>query len=189
MTPTQEIAELLLDSMKGLSGGEVSTLMREQLARLRLIDKDGSWHSPALEEIGDTLLPRTIDGDSVAVFIAAAARCAQANPCLVKLLARAKELPLRSLRHRLRTEGAAVVPQVVAYAIVLDRLTRAMHDDWRLTEACIDLWRRERERAGIGNFMSLFDRAKLASVESGIERSSFTARARFPRGSSVTCCR
>ena len=34
-------------------------------------------------------------------------------------------------------EGGAVVPDVVGFALVLDRLTIAMRADWRILDTCI----------------------------------------------------
>ena len=42
--------------------------------------------------------------------------------------------------QNIKREGARVMPSVVSYARVLDSLTGAMREDWRVLESCKQVW-------------------------------------------------
>jgi hypothetical protein len=67
-------------------------------------------------------------------------------------------------------EGATVLPSVVTYGLLLERLTQAMRDDWRLIEACRDIWQRARDAEDMKSHLIVFARAKVLSVDVPIKR-------------------
>ena len=42
---------------------------------------------------------------------------------------------------KVEMEGGATFPDVIAYAMVLEKLTLAMRNDWTILEACNQIWR------------------------------------------------
>ena len=42
---------------------------------------------------------------------------------------------------KVKMEGGAIFPDVIAYAMVLEKLTLAMRNDWKILEACNQVWR------------------------------------------------
>jgi hypothetical protein len=67
-------------------------------------------------------------------------------------------------------EGPSVFPDVISYGIVLNRLTIAMYDDWRILEICRQIWKQAAIEADIEQYMEPFDKAKLALVEDPIAK-------------------
>ena len=42
---------------------------------------------------------------------------------------------------KVEMEGGAIFPDVIAYAMVLEKLTLAMRNDWEILEACNQIWK------------------------------------------------
>ena len=57
------------------------------------------------------------------------------NPLKLKSI-----LLLQYISPCVRQQGRTLLPQVMAYAAVLDRLNWAISRDWRLLEACHEVW-------------------------------------------------
>lgn len=165
LTAADEIAEFLKDNVAGLSAQQMDTMMSEHYKRLRLLDASGQWRLAGLAAIGDYLLPGDIDESASFQLIDDAAAAAQKNPYLADFLAKARQETFADYMAYVDEEGDEIFPDVIAYAHVLERLTSAMRDDWRVLEACMDHWKKEREIAGISEHLDWFEHAKLASVE------------------------
>lgn len=110
----------------------------ELFENLRLYDPSTrAFRLPELEAIKTTLLARWRPND----FIDRAAACAQKNDYLLAFLARAETAqaatPFRFTQLRADVRGP-VLQKAVAFAVGLDRLTKAMRDDHRVLKA----WRR-----------------------------------------------
>ena len=164
-TPTRKIAEFLKDTVSGVTAEEMSSMMEAHYAKLRLIDKHGEWALPCLADISDFLLPGNLDKAASSQFIDEMARAADENAYLKDFLAKAHEETFAAYMAKVEEEGDSVLPDVVAYAHALDRLTIAMRRDWNILDACKNHWIGARKVARTAKIMGLFEHAKLASVE------------------------
>ncbi|BCS95298.1 hypothetical protein DSLASN_09300 [Desulfoluna limicola] len=168
MTAAMELVHLIKGTVSGLSKGDVREMMTQHFRQLRLIGKSGKWKTKELEKLGDFLLPNDLNGDKVKAFVDQVARQAETNQYLNDFFEKAQGHHFDHLYRKVRTEGDAVFPSVVTYALVLERLTEAMRDDWRIIECCKNVWKKARVKVGLSTYISLFERIKLTSVEIGI---------------------
>ena len=167
-SPAARVADLIKASLVDVTPGQMQWMMANHFRRLRLLDDKGQWNAPELARIGDRLLPDNIDPARAGAFLDRVVQLAETNGYLVDFLNKASRETFPDLAAKVAREGNAVFPDVVAYAIALENLTKAMYDDWRVIKACRGVWRVERKKAGIFRHMSLFDMAKLPSVENAV---------------------
>ncbi len=134
--------------------------LKEHLQTLRLLDGSGRVAVPALASL-DLLAP--FDPASVIDRVRDAA--AQ-NPYLARFVGAASERPFAAFAH---PERPRVIPSALAYLVLLDRLTRALHDDWRLY-AQVRAHFREQSVGRAARGLRAFDRVKFATVDQVVAR-------------------
>jgi hypothetical protein len=171
------IAERIKELVVDVRRDRIAELVLQHLQQFRLVDDAGGWRAQELAAIGDWLLCEDLDRHDALELIDEAARCASANPYLVAFLERAKGQASERLIQKVDAEGAAVLPSVVTYALLLERLTRAMRDDWRVIAACRDVWLRARDAvlkapdaAELKSHWAPFEYAKVVSIDLMIDR-------------------
>ncbi|MBF0410331.1 MAG: hypothetical protein HQM10_23495 [Candidatus Riflebacteria bacterium] len=168
LSPARKIAEVVKQNISGVSATELKQLMKKHFRQLRLLDGRDRWVSSSLSKISEDLIPSDLSEKDVLKIIDLMAYYAELNPYLKNFLDQADKQSFPVLWAKVQAEGRVVFPDVVALALALQNLTKAMHDDWRLMEICRDIWHEARKEANIGKYMSPFDYAKLPSVEGGI---------------------
>ncbi|MCP3943307.1 MAG: hypothetical protein GY710_17730 [Desulfobacteraceae bacterium] len=164
------IAQEVKSAVKDISSMEMQELMKVHLRQLRLIDDQDNWQAPELEEIADFLLPDDLNPEIVAAFIDQMADLAVENTYLNNFVNQAINNDFENLSYKIETEGRQMYPSVVAYAFVLERLTKAERNDWRIAEKCVAIWEEQRKEANVSENMELFDFAKLVSVEYPVKK-------------------
>lgn len=115
-------------------------LMVRHLQQLQLLDENKKWRDSRLEDISDNLLPQNIDVKLVTGFIDEATACAVENPYLKSAIAETKFHDLADLFQTIESEGSRVLPDVIAYGMVLQNLTKAIYKDINILKACNDIW-------------------------------------------------
>ena len=170
LSVAMSIAERIKEVIAVLRRDRITELIRQHLLQFRLIDGTGRWQAEELAALGDWLLGEDLDTDDALELVDEVARCAGANPYLAEFLDRAKGETFDRLYHKVQTEGATVLPSVVAYGLLLERLTQAMRNDWRLIEACREIWLRARDAEDMKSQLIVFERAKLLSIDVAIKR-------------------
>ncbi|MFW7377843.1 MAG: hypothetical protein ACOH5I_03405 [Oligoflexus sp.] len=161
----QHITTTLKHYLGNFHNSQILEGMKKYYLMLNLIDIDSKWKDAELEKLGDFLLPPNIDIKTVEVFIDQIFEISLSNPNLLHFFEKCEHKHFNFLRHKLETEGAQVLPDVISLALVLDRLTQAMHDNWHVLQLCFDIWKKMRSEEHFGRFMKLFEHAKLFSVE------------------------
>ena len=143
-------------------------LMQHHLVQFRLMDESGAWQAPQLSAISERLWPSNIDLAAADAFVDQVAAAAADNPYLLNFLDQAVKLNFPNLSAKFASEGKTVIPDVIAYGIVLQQLTKAMYDDWTLIPVLEGIWKRARKDDDVSQYMELFDFAKLTTVEDPI---------------------
>jgi hypothetical protein len=166
----KRIAERIKEVIAGLRRDRIAELIRQHLVQLRLIDGTGRWQAEQLAPIGNWLLGEDLDTGDALELVDEVARCAGANPYLSEFLSRAEGETFDRLYHKVYMEGATVLPSVVTYALLLERLTQAMRNDWRLIQACREIWLRARDAEDMKSQLIVFERAKVLSIDVPIKR-------------------
>lgn len=173
--PAREALELVASTVRSavepLTGEDVHGRLVAGYRTLRLLDEREAWRLPLLEDRARSLLPRHLDGVRLAGFVDMMADTASANPYLMSFLARAREKEFPVLRERVESEGAEILPDVVVHAVILDRLTTAMIDDYRISEALREYWKVEADaRPTFWRTQSFFAQLKTRSVNLAVDR-------------------
>ena len=164
------IAERIKEVITGLRRDRIAELIRQHLVQLRLIDGTGRWQAEQLAPIGNWLLGEDLDTGDALELVDEVARCAGANPYLSEFLSRAEGETFDRLYHKVHMEGATVLPSVVTYGLLLQRLTQAMRNDWRLLQACREIWLKARDAEDMKSHLIVFERAKVLSIDVPIKR-------------------
>jgi hypothetical protein len=173
-TPAGLIAAGIKPYLSRLTASEVTARVAGHFHRLRLLGADGRWAAPELAAIAERLVPDDLGPRELGIFLDLMAEYASRNQYLTDFLTQAVADSNPEFARQIAREGPQVFPEVITYALALDRLTRAMCDDWRILAACERVWRHER-RTKVqlvkhwGGWAACFF-IKLASVEAGIER-------------------
>ena len=166
----RRIAERIEESIAGLQKDHISELVRQHLMQFRLIDRMGRWQAQELAADGDWLLGEDLDVHNALELLDDAARCAEANSYLVEFLNRAGGGASEQLREKVRSEGATVLPSVVTYGLLLERLTQAMRNDWKVIAACREIWLGARDAEDMKSHWTVFEHAKVVSIDVTIDR-------------------
>ena len=164
------IAERIKALVADLRSERIAEMVLGHLQQFRLVDDAGHWQAPELTAIGEWLRCEDLDTDDALGLVDEAARCASANPYLVEFLNRAKGQASERLIQKVDAEGATVLPSVVTYGLLLERLTQAMRDDWRIIEACRGIWLRARDAEDLKAHWAPFEAAKVISIDVTIDR-------------------
>jgi hypothetical protein len=160
-----KIAKIINASLDKQTSEDMSFLIRKHFKTMRLLESNDKWASPELEALSEDLLAYDLNIENMKKFVELVAFYADQNDYLKDFLKKADAADFPLLSKKVSQEGAYVFPDVVAYAIALDRLTRAMRNDWRLLAVCQKIWQKNRINEKLYKYMDLFDYAKLASVE------------------------
>jgi hypothetical protein len=164
------IAQCIKGLVADVRSERIAESVLRHLKQFRLVDDAGRWQRQELAAIADWLLCEDVNTQDVIELVDEAARCASANPYLVEFLDQAEGEPSERLAQKVRAEGAKVLPSVVTYALLLERLTQAMRNDWRIIEACRKVWLRARDEEDIKAHWLPFEAAKVISIDVTIDR-------------------
>ena len=64
------------------------------------------------------------------------------NPYILRALETLEKRNFPTLQTKLRQEGREVIPKVVTLAFVLEKITSAIKQNWRILELCNKIWSR-----------------------------------------------
>ena len=166
-----KLAELIRTALADVSSQRFRAEMINQLQLARLMDRDHKWATPELEAASAQLLPSEAEltRARVADFVDSLGALIDQNLYLRDALTAVAAHPASaSLAAIVQAEGERVFVQVIAYGMVLDRLTEAMARDWRLLRSVTRQWDAARKRDRVGRQLvqegQPFMLAKLVSV-------------------------
>lgn len=165
-----KVANIIKKNLVGMDAETTKSLMMEKYMHLQLMDTNGNWRVQELNNVSDYLLPSDLDETKLNAFVDEVAKIALQNDYLRRFLARAKNKSFDYLENQVDDEGATVFPDVVAYAIALNRLTIVMQNDWKVLNACVTFWRNFRIAINLDKYLSSFVKIKLISVELAMDQ-------------------
>lgn len=173
-TPAKSSLNLIKGVVKAavseVSGKEMQARMRAKYQTLRLMDGEGNWSVPELEARSKDLLPEAVSKTEVEAFIDRMAEVAGENDYLMNFLGKAGVEEFPTLRKKVASEGASVLSDTIATAQVLERLTSAMADDWKVNDGCRQVWKEVADTdPEFWAVQNIFEKAKTMSVNVGIQ--------------------
>lgn len=166
-----KLARVIQAALVHASTRDFCERMVNQYRLVRLLDHDGQWATPELQAASTRLLPTPSELTRSAInrFVDEIGELIDQNPYLSDALSSVADTSAASaLAAKVQTEGDWILPQVIAYGMVLDRLTAAMAEDWRLLQSVTEHWDEVRRREGVVRQLireaQPFELAKLYSV-------------------------
>lgn len=170
-----DVKEQLKGYVSDLSSKEVYQLMKKHYMTLCLISKEGHWASPELQSISDILLPGELDGSGCCEFLDEIAVANMENEYLMYFFSQGKFSEYSTLKQKLETEGKKILPDVIGYALMLQRLTKACADDWKVFASMFYIYRKARQEKKAFDVLPLFHKIKLMSVDKPCEKNYILA--------------
>ena len=139
MTTGERIGYIVKSSLSGLTDDDVNKMMISHWQKMQLMNSEGNWANKRLDGISPVLNSSTSVMDLVKL-VDEMVENASKNKYLHLFLEQARGPDFSEIIEKVETEGALVFPDVVTYAMVMHRLTKAMRNDWKILEACKDIW-------------------------------------------------
>lgn len=166
--PEQRIASRIKETLTALTEEDIASLMERhlQLLGLRTQTQPSSWAHPRLANFAPMLLPGNVTRHHLAEMVDVMAMNAARNPYLHSFLMRAGGPDTAQLLQRVDLEGGRVLPDVVTYAVVLDRLNWFMIRDWRTMEVCQEVWSSRYTFLSLSKMATPFEVMKTYAIES-----------------------
>jgi hypothetical protein len=159
----------IVDQIKSCLDGVSEKNMHDKMLRhykiLHLIGEDGKWTTPELQAISNELLPENITEDTSKIFIDKMAAIALKNAYLVDFFKIAEKETFTKLSKKMETEGRVIIPNVIAWAFVLERLTKAMYDNPIIIRNCVAIFQGLRNSRNLFKGTTIFYKIKLLSIE------------------------
>ena len=159
----------VINKLKGsigyLDDATLQYVVRSHYQTLRLMDVNGAWVTPELDDISEQLLPSNLGINDAYDLLDRMAIHAEENPYMVDFFATVEGKKFDTLLNQVDASGASILPAVVAYAILQENLSKAMYHDHQLIEVLMNVWIPTRQALGIEANLSTFHKLKLMSVE------------------------
>ncbi|MDP1689378.1 MAG: hypothetical protein Q8L47_04630 [bacterium] len=168
---TEKITSEIKNTLDGFDERKMRDHMLKHYKLWHLIDDKEKWATPELQKISTELLPRNMTKKKSQDFIDEMALLAEKNTYLVNFLKKVKNEKFEHLFEKVRKEGGHLFPDLVAYTSALDRLTKAIYENPKILQQCVDLFKKERRQISFFKHESFFRKMKLLSVEKPIVES------------------
>lgn len=162
---TKNITDEIKKTLVGFDQKKMLDQMMKHYKILHLMDDDGKWASPEFAKISSELLPENFTEQKSKAFVDNMGMVAEKNPYLMHFFDEIINEKFPELSKKVQMEGKDVFPDVVALSNVYECLTKAMYNDPKLLEICIDIFDKERKKTNSLKNMSLFHKVKFASVD------------------------
>ncbi len=170
INPEERIASYVKQTLQDWTPERAVELMKGHYAQLRLMDANGHWAAPELEAISDFLLPKDMDQEKIFTVVDTIKNSVSGNAYLHDFLMQAQNKDFPVFFGKVEADKQRVLPDVMAFAVVLDRLTKAMREDYTLIEVCQRVFKKTRNEANVWKYMSAFGLAKVLSIDYTVDK-------------------
>ncbi|WP_299495039.1 hypothetical protein [uncultured Shewanella sp.] len=166
MSPViHHLVNILKVTAAQLDNTDLYNIMLNHYQTLRLIDSELHWASPELAELSQQLLPVNITHEHVLSLLDNIQNAIADNPYLMHFLSQAEHQQFAQLKEKSALNFKQILPAVIGYALVQERLTQALYQHWPLIDTLMKIWIPLRKQYGIESQLSTFESMKLASIE------------------------
>jgi len=163
-TVAESIADAVIEKVSHITAYDIYDLMEAQYKKLNLIDENGVWTIYEMEQYGDYLLPDMLTMAEMNDFVYTMAHHFNENPYASSFLDVAVGNDYPALIEKFDNEGASILPNILAYAQVLNRLTVVMYNDNSLLQPIDEHFKVIRSNKKLLKNFTFFLKAKLYSV-------------------------
>lgn len=165
--PLEKLVELVKSKVQVVDNQKYENLVIGHLKTARLLDGKGNWNAPYLEK-HETELRSKVNHEQILGLVDQMASGIMENSYLRQALAELEKTQYPKLIKVFEKEADEVLPIILSYAFILNKVTKVMSEDVKFMEVCQELWNRERDRANVNQYLNLFEKAKLASIENPV---------------------
>lgn len=165
---SENLLQQILSCLDPYDETEMARRMAGHYQTLHLLDAGGNWASPLLESRSKELLPDAVTFSECNRFLQQMMELSLRNPFFASFLEQALSKRFPVLEEKFCAEGSTVIPDALAFALVLDRLTRVCCDDFRILEACHAITMTGLRNTGAYRMAPFFYRIKLRTVASSV---------------------
>lgn len=165
---SENLLRRILSCLTPYDATEMARRMAGHYRTLHLLDSGSQWASPLLECRSKELLPGYVTMTECEGFLKQMMELSLRNPFFASFLDRAATMRFPILEEKFRTEGATVIPDAMAFAMALDRLTHVCCDDFRILEVCQNITTTAMRNTGAFRMTPFFYRIKMCTVASSV---------------------
>ncbi len=173
VTIAQSIGEAIKSKIDSVSQKEWKRLMTKQLVQMRFMNEDREWASPELKHFEKSIIPSKVDSVFAEKFIDELIQANEKNEYLISFLKMAQKDGLKDVLEKFEAEGKEYLPEVVAYAIVLNNLTILARNEPEIINISRALWSEAREKSNLWSYLKetegpikyYFEKSKLNGVD------------------------
>ncbi|RZI45338.1 hypothetical protein [Candidatus Finniella inopinata] len=169
-SPESYVAWTIKQNLDSLNDQAAYNLVKDHFIQLKLLNFDGKWAAPQLEAIGDELLPRGISTADFNNMVDLMATNAEKNPYLHQFMLEANKADLTEFYDKVKRDGPKVFPELIAYAMTLNALTKSMRDDVTVLKATMQVWGKASASINIFNTGGFMYWVKYQSVKSPLKK-------------------
>lgn len=159
------IVEGLKRFISSMSKEKFYLMTKRHFQLLYLMDENGEWTLEELKKIQEELLPINYTADMCIGLLNRIIDANSDNRYLMDFLNGCNLGDFKRLGEKISEEGDVVIPDVIAYTLMLERLTRACSNDHKVFSAVIDRFRRIRKETGAFKALPTFHKLKLISID------------------------
>ena len=144
---------------------DFSLMMRGHFQQLKLMNAKGEWSPRLQEQDTNALLPNALSMKDIHTFIDDVAALASQNPIIVEVAQSLRDHDQDTLwTETIREQAKDIIPDVVAYTMVQNNMTRAQVRDIRFLEAFNEIWKDALRNVLIPKYFSPFETAKFYTI-------------------------
>ncbi|MEM7181194.1 MAG: hypothetical protein AAF518_09795 [Spirochaetota bacterium] len=130
-----------------------------------MLNQDGSWRAAELKQISSYLLYEDFQEKHLDEFFSKTIEANNQNQYLQNFFLEAKNRTWSGLKKTIAQEGKYYLPEVISYALVLERLTISMRQDWQILLCCQEVWKKARVEEKLDDYLNFFEITKIYSMD------------------------
>lgn len=148
---------------------QVHKYVMRHLQTLRLIDESNNWQITD-EQLQKDLAIEALDQTKITGFIDEIQKQNSRNECLMDSLASIAEVMDEGSVNQLKEKTKQIGHEIIAFAFVLNAITKRMHRDTEFSIECIQHWLNKAKEVGLQQTMPYAFRIKFESILAPIRR-------------------
>ena len=161
------IAETLKKTLSKTDDRDVKRMMADHYKQFKLMNAKGEWKAQLLKRYGQDLMPDGMGVKSLEQLTDQMAKGAHENKYIhnaIKALFKQKT-DLKTLLAKFDDEGEAVIPDALAYAMVLENMTTTTRKHKEILSDINKIWDEEKEKLWALFHIGVFGAIKLYSLD------------------------
>jgi hypothetical protein len=170
----ESVTAALAEAAKNVIARQGASSVKRQMIKfykvMRLMDDQDEWVTAEIAAIGEQLSGENLTLNSINDFIDDIKRVNDQNSYLMDFVGALKNRPLGDVIQSMKLSEAAVIPEIVGFAMVLQNLTSAFRSDIDRVDVMMSHWEQERKKLDLRDWQRLAFRLKFESIRTPIRK-------------------